>query len=211
MKKFNLFFDYNKCLKIGLLAVLLFFILPLSSHAQSNNQMSVWVGFGSGLYTGGYEIDDSHLLSGNVNLNWKNHLVSLQINHSPEYVFNEENYKLNEYGILYGYMKDFREGSFFVASGISYFDLGENTYIRANKEELVNGKYEEIYTLNPSGIYKKWGVPIKLGISTRINKWFAIEGAYMMNINENQTYLGYNVSFQFGLFGNKGTLVDGVN
>jgi len=185
-----------------LLAMGLFIFLPIAANAQSND-FSLWASIGSGLYTGGYEIDDSHLIATDVNLNWKRHLVSLQLNYSPEYVFEKNNYKLYEYGALYGYMKDFKEGSFYVASGISYFDLKDNTYVRADRTDLANGELGELINQTPTASYKEWGVPVKLGFTTRFNNWFAIGGSYIMNINRNETYFGYNVSFQFGLFGNK--------
>lgn len=209
MKKYNLLDGYRKYLK-GSWLVMLFFIIPFASNAQSDN-LSVWMGLGSGLYTGGYEIDDSQIITGNVNLNWKHHLFTLQMTHSPEYVFDEENYKLNEYGILYGYMKDFKEGSYFIASGISHFNLRDNSFVRAEKELLVNGKYDEIYTPNSIEPHKEWGVPIQLGFSARFNKWFALGGSYLLNINGNQTYFGYSVSFQFGLFGNKKTFENTID
>jgi len=190
----------NKCL-VGVL----FFLVPFTASTQTND-VSLWASIGSGLYTGGYEIDDSHLIAADVNLNWKRNLVSLQLNYSPEYVFEKNNYKLYEYGALYGYMKDFKEGSFYVASGISYFDLKDNNYVRADKTELARGEIGELVNQNTSIPYKEWGVPVKLGFTTRFNNWFAIGGSYIMNINGNETYFGYNVSFQFGLFGNKESL-----
>lgn len=195
-KTSNLFYNLAKN-GIGLVCFILLFANAINTQAQAQN-LSYWISGNSGLYTGGEELDDAIVIGTDINVGWKHNLWTIQMNYAPDYILKDNrDFELYEYSGLYGYQKHFSDGRFYVATGLSYYDLKRNNSSRtaplifSNVENTVEKSMED---------YAKFGVPIKIGIITHLSKRIAIGSAYFANINSNKSYFGYQVSLQFGLF-----------
>lgn len=182
---------------LSVISVVLLCIIPMTIQAQSS-EFSFGVSASSGLYSGGYELDDGVIVGTDINIGWKSHLWMVQMNYAPDYVIKDDrNFQLYEYSALYGYQKKFEGGNVYFATGASYFNLKRNALSRA--EELVFSNIETI-DQETTNDYKNFGVPLKIGFTAHLSKYMAISSAYFANINANKSYVGYQVAIQFGLF-----------